>query len=489
MFATCIKYFFMTICSFYIFYKLLYLSISKREFIIVALFSAIIQFPLYYIHDYAPFIFIPFMIIAFFIVILLLRNTDHNIAFITAVLSYGFSYFTFLLSSVIISLLFFTIIYKTNDLNDLYIIAHLFIGILQLLLASIPFRLSRLKKGMPFILQKSSNTAGVIIGIIILISASFWGINKKNDFLIALSIICVATCGLFLIIWWQRRLTRTYLEKLKLKEINELQEENLKLKCENQELSKIIHKDNKLIPAMEMAVQEFIACCSKELPDSDMMKKRTQLLQELHTLSAERKGILSAYETQTVLLPPTGSVRIDSVLRYMQQKALSHDITFHFALNCSLKYMINNLIDEDSLATLIADLTENSIIASKEQQTRNILLSLSIENETYCLDIFDSGILFDPDAIIHLGKTRFTTHADTGGSGIGVMSILEIVQKYNASFCMDETVNDALYTKKISIIFNSLNQICIKSNRTELHNISSIRQDITFKQAEVQTCN
>lgn len=490
MFEAFIKYFFMTICSFYIFYKLLHLSISKREFIIVALFSGIIQFPLYYIHDYAPFIFIPFMIIAFFIVILLLRNTtDYNIAFITAVLSYGFSYFTFLLSSVVISLLFFTIIYKTNDFNNLYIIAYILIGVLQLLLASVPFRLSRLKKGMPFILQKSSNTAGVIIGIIMLIAASFWGINKKNNFLIALSIICVAACGLFLIIWWRRRLTRTYLEKLKLKEINELQEDNLKLKRENQELSKIIHKDNKLIPAMEMAVQELFTYCSKDLPNSSINQKIIELLQELHTLSAERKGILSAYETQTVLLAPTGSVRIDSVLRYMQQKALSHDITFHFALNCSLKYMIDNLIDEDSLATLIADLTENSIIASKEQQTRNILLNLSIENETYCLDIYDSGILFEPDVIIHLGKTRFTTHADTGGSGIGLMSILEIAQKYNASFCIDETTDNTLYTKKISIRFDFLNQICIESNRTELHNIASIRQDITFKHAEVQTCD
>lgn len=481
MFGTYIKYFFMTVCSFYLFYKLLHLSISKREIIIIVVFSTFVQIPNYYIHDCAPFMFIPFMFISFYILVLYFFKTNFNFAFVTSVLSYGLSYFTFFLSTVLLAPLCFQFIKQTAHQDTLFTITHLFIGVLQLLLASVPFRFSRLKKGMPFILQKSSNTAGVIIGIIILIAASFWGINKKNDFLIALSIICVAACGLFLIIWWRRRLTRTYLEKLKLKEINELQEENLKLKRENQELSKIIHKDNKLIPAMEMAVQEFIACCSKESPDRGMMQKSMVLLQELHTLSAERKGILSAYETQTVLLPPTGSVRIDSVLRYMQQKALAHDITFHFAVNCSLKYMINNLIDEDSLATLIADLTENSIIASKEQQTRNILLNLSIENKTYSLYIFDSGILFDPDVIIHLGKTRFTTHADTGGSGIGLMSILEIAQKHNASFCIDETVNDALYTKKISIIFDSLNQICIMSSRAELHNIAPFRPDINFK--------
>lgn len=470
MMVSYIKYFFMTICSFYIYYKLLNLSISRKEIIFITIFSNLIQIPLYYAHNYAPFIFIPFMVFSFYIIILFLHNTAYNIAFVTAIISYGFSYFVFVLSSFITTIICFGLIYKTDNYDDLYGIAHILDGFLQLFLASIPFRLNRLKKGMPFILQKSSNASGVIIGIIILIAASLWSINIKNDFLIVLSIISVTVCGLILIIWWRKQLTKSYLNKLKLKELEELKKENLKLKRENQELSKIIHKDNKLIPAMEMAVQELVDCYSNKYSHRDIMQKSIELLQELHTLSAERKGILSAYETQTVLLPPTGSIRIDSVLRYMHQKALSYGINFHVALNCSLKYMIDNLIDQDSLSTLIADLTENSIIASKDQQIKNILLSLSMENKTYCLDIYDSGTLFDPDVIIHLGKTCFTTHADTGGSGIGLMSILEIVQKYNASFCIDETIADTLYTKKISIRFDFLNQLCINKQKKSLTN-------------------
>ncbi len=372
------------------------------------------------------------------------------------------------------------IIYKTNNHDHLYIIFHLLIGILQLLLSSIPFRFSRLKKGMPFILQKSSNTAGVFISIFILTAASFWGIKKENNFLISLSIICVIVCGLLLIIWWRKQLTATYLKKLQLKEINELKHDIFKLKKENEELSKIIHKDNKLIPAMEIAVQELISYSSKELSGSDMMRKSIELLEELRKLSSERKDILSSYETKAAF-PLTGYIRIDSVLHYMEKIAISNDITFNFSLNCNLKYMLNNIIYESSLSTLIADLTENSIIASKNQQIRNILLCLNIKNNNYCLNIFDTGSLFEPDVIINLGKFRFTTHADTGGSGIGLMSILEIVQKYNASFCIDETLVDTLYTKKISICFNCMNQISVKSTRAELNNISCIRQDIIFE--------
>ena len=44
MTATCLKYFFMTICSFYIYYKLLHLSISKKEFTIITLFSVFFNF-------------------------------------------------------------------------------------------------------------------------------------------------------------------------------------------------------------------------------------------------------------------------------------------------------------------------------------------------------------------------------------------------------------------------------------------------------------
>lgn len=481
MLETYIKYFFMIICSFYFYFKLLNIKTTHKNIIINICFSILVPLPLYFVRLNAPYMFTPLLIITFLFFLHYICKTSFNISLVTSVMAYSFSYFSFLLSTITLVPFAFAILSIIKNEKLCFIIVHLMIGFLQLLIAHIPFKFRRLKNGMPFILQKSSNDIGVLISICILITSSFYVIYKKNDFFFASAILFTTICGLCLFMWWKKQLTKSYLEKLRIKEMDDLKEEIKNLKEDNKNLSNIIHKDNKLIPAMEMAVQELISYCSQETSNNNLMIKSTELLRELNTLSTDRKGILSIYETQaTMIIQPTGSIRIDSLIRYMQQKALSHYIKFNFTLNCNLKYMISNIIDEDSLATLIADLTENSIIASKDQQEKNILLSLNIENNNYCLNIFDSGILFEPNVIINLGKIRTTTHADTGGSGIGLMSTYEIIKKYNASFCIDETLSYNLYTKRISIYFDSMNKIYVKSHRVEMNNIAPFRKDITF---------
>jgi hypothetical protein len=62
-----------------------------------------------------------------------------------------------------------------------------------------------------------------------------------------------------------RGLTKTYLARLRTEEIRALEnivrekEQRIaQLEQQNEALSRIIHKDNKLIPAMELAVREFL---------------------------------------------------------------------------------------------------------------------------------------------------------------------------------------------------------------------------------------
>ncbi len=480
VFATYAKYFFIIICSFYFYYKLLHLSIAKKEIITIILFSIFIQIPLFYIHEYAPFIFVPFMVIVFYILVLYISKATYNVSFVTSVISFGLTYFTFFWATIILLLpgLFLLGLITNRELFN--IITHLLIGMVQLLISSLPFRLRRLKKGMPFIMQKTSNTVGIIISIFILLAISLLGIRENNDFILASYILFTAICGLLLIVWWRRQITKSYLEKLRTKEMMDLRNDFAALKKENEKLSKIIHKDNKLIPAMEMAVKDLLSTYTSNDSNAELAKKASSLLSELERLSSERNGILQHYETTAAILPTTGLVRIDSLLSYMQQKATSCGINFNFSLNCNLKFMTNNIIDENSLSTIIADLVENSIISSKNQTTKSILLSINIENTYYCLNVFDSGTPFEPHVIMNLGKVRTTTHADTGGSGIGLMTLFEILEQCKASFTLDETLNNNLYTKKISLCFDGLNQINIKSNRVSLHSIASIRDDIIF---------
>src|SRR5690606_7729475 len=153
------------------------------------------------------------------------------------------TYFTFFWATIILLLpgLFLLGLITNRELFN--IITHLLIGMVQLLISSLPFRLRRLKKGMPFIMQKTSNTVGIIISIFILLAISLLGIRENNDFILASYILFTAICGLLLIVWWRRQITKSYLEKLRTKEMMDLRNDFAALKKENEKLSKIIHKD------------------------------------------------------------------------------------------------------------------------------------------------------------------------------------------------------------------------------------------------------
>lgn len=456
-----IKYFFITLCSFYIYHKLLNRPYSKKEHVFIAIYCIVANLPVFFIHNDTTTIFIPFMVILFYIFILCITNCNYKVAFVTTILSFGFSFFIFSLCAVCLMPTYFTVINRHEFHDIFYIIEHSIIGLLQLLIVSFIFRVSRLKKGMPFILQKSLNAYGVVVGIIILICIALLSTGKLDKPAFFLFLFCVAICGLLLVIWWRRRLTRIYLERIRAKEMDELKKEIEKLKEENEELSKIIHKDNKLIPAMEMAVQNLLSCTAKDISKEELADMGSELLKKLNELSCQRKGILSDYEITTALLPKTGLLRIDSLLCYMQKKAASSDTAFLVAVNCDVKYMVNNVIDEDSLATLVADLVENAIIAAKSSQTKKVLLAFNIEDMHYCLEIFDSGSPFDDMVLKNIGKVRYTTHAATGGSGIGLMTTMEIVNHFNASFYIDENISNTDYTKKVGVRFDLINQFTV----------------------------
>ena len=79
-----------------------------------------------------------------------------------------------------------------------------------------------------------------------------------------------------------------------------------------------------------------------------------------------------------------------------------------------------------------------------------------------------------------MGKIRYTTHGDSGGSGIGLMTAFEILRTCKASFLLDECINNTPYSKVISICFDGLGQIRIHSRRPEILDLSKERTDMIF---------
>lgn len=355
--------------------------------------------------------------------------------------------------------------------NYIHILFQLLNCILQLLFMPILFLTKRTQNGMPFLRKPIYSISGTIISIIVLLAAILLSNNTYHK-IYSVPLILLFILGILIYIYWKTNLTKNYIDKLNIKNIESLNTELLEkqqyieaLERDNQHLAKIIHKDNKLIPAMEYAVQTYIQ-------ESSLTEKDTQrgleLLNDLQHISSDRKGMIKFQDKQCEKLPCCKVTNIDHLLQYIQQKAFESHITFHMTLDCDLNDFIHNILDEDTLYTLLADLLENAIIATKYNSGKHIMLNIGMLSKHYSLHIFDSGIPFTMEVLAALGRKQITTHADDSGSGIGLMQTYEILKQYNASFLIDEfSLNTGLYTKKVSVVFDKRNQYTLYTLRTE----------------------
>ena len=80
--------------------------------------------------------------------------------------------------------------------------------------------------------------------------------------------------------------------------------------------------------------------------------------------------------------------------------------------------------------------------------------------------VFDSGIPFEIDTLIRLGTQRVTTHAETGGSGVGFETTFEILRQYKASLIINEQDPSPVdFSKSVSIRFDGKKHYIIETHR------------------------
>lgn len=462
MIATIIKYIALMLCSIYSFAKLTNIQTFSKGTIKLIIYSILSSFPIYYARVLFPILHLTVFCIFIFIYTFLIYKKPFKTTIVVSTISLSLSILSYAISFFIcipVSYIFYSLI---NNQSILDIIAFTFAGIIQILCLYLFFKIKRLQNGILSFTEKLNSDLSVFFSILILFMASFFYITEENYYknIIIVFIIIVVGCLLFL--WWKNHITNIYLEKVHNRNIEilesslvEQQEINSKLKQSNEELSSIIHRDNKLIPAMESAVEEILVCNS---PDEQKEKSKA-LLSQLKAMSSERSTILSDYENLHKTLVQTGIFSIDASLKYLMNRAIKDNTAFDVSVACDVKEAVNDLISENDLNTLILDLGENAIIAVQKAETHNVLIVFGTENKSFTISIFDSGLPFEQKVIENLGKRRITTHRKTGGSGIGLMTTAQLLKKHNASLVIDERLDNESYTKKVSVIFDSLNQL------------------------------
>lgn len=393
-----------------------------------------------------------------------LYDKKSNAIVVSTIMSYGVAYLFVVLASSCYALLRGLLGYRTGSMT---LLSYAVIGMIQFGMTFGLFQFPRLRNGLPFLDSARYGDLGVYVCICILTVVSF---NSEKTPTIAIVLLGLSVFGLTLWFWWRSRMMGEYVRRTRLRERKELQdtisgqqEEIDALKKENEAFSKIIHKDNKLLPAMELAVHQAMYTITHSDDAEERTRAGEDILRQLDAVSAERAGIVRNYEHSAANLPATGILVLDSLFSYMLWKAKAAKIGFDLRVVGPVSERLPEAIAPQDAATLLADLTENAIIAtSSAGGERRVLAELDCGG-TYCvINVYDTAGAIPEEVVKNWGVQRTTTHADTGGSGIGLMTANELCRRYHAGFSVVYLEQEE-YSKYISVSFDGTEQFFVGS--------------------------
>ena len=464
--------FFVLIVAIYSFYKLLNFDFFTKRIFLRSIISSFI------ISLVASFLFLDalslnwlFILLLFFILLKFTTKLNSSILYTTSLFSFSLSFIALNLSFIIISIALSPFYYGKYDIPWFFI--HICIWVVQCILIFCCFRIPRLKKGMIFLYNTPSNNIATsfclfTIMLFILITQA----KTHNEVIILSFSTILFFVGFLLIYWWNYHITQTYrrfLRKNELDSLNLLLEEKnqeiIYLKSENDKLGRIIHKDNKIIPALSMAIIDSYE--NRTELDLSELEAYSPLYVKLKQLYVERNETLEKYQQEILHLPQTAFDSVNAILSYMQSEALNAGIPYQVVLFDRLDSTIPSEIIMDDFNHLLSDLLANAINACKNMPSASVQVYLGKMEGISTIKICNTGNIFDIETLKNLGITRHTTHADTGGSGIGLMDIWKIKQKYAATLLIDENIgSDSPFTHTyVNILFNHKNHYMIQSNR------------------------
>lgn len=470
MFPSVIRYLFTIICSVYGYKKLLNIQKDVLAEICIIPFSIITAFLISFINAKIPILTIIFAVLFINIFCYFVYKKELIISLITVTLSVGISHFLFGISIFILIPITSILYIKLNNAFILDILGMILVGICQNFIMHIIFKIKRFKHGIPDIKCKSDTA--IYLSVLLLFSASL-NYQYKDKLTITTVIFFLAILfGLTIFLWWRKRLSDKYINKVYERNIRILEDTLSTQKTEIENLSKIIHKDNKVLSALRLAVNEQYS------NNGENSAELQNLLNEITHLEDERKECLTNYEQTTKILAKTGVFSTDMIINYLLKRANKESIIFDVSITGDIPYMVSDAIDTYDLNTMLADLGENAIIATSHSAVKNVLLIIGYRENTAFFDIYDSGSEFDAGVIANIGKKRHTTHKDTGGSGIGLMTTYELINKYHATFEIEELYDNKLFTKRVSVLFDNNSRIAIYSNRPEIIAACKSRSDI-----------
>lgn len=425
---------------------------------------------------------LPIMLIIYFIhsaITAKLTKNKLQYSIIVTFVALTITYLTYTISVVLVAVIIRMLSLTIQINNTLSLVL---ITVIQSLILYKLLTIKRLRNGISFLKNKEKvNNIGIVgiafVGISLLIYSKV-GTNDNfwiNTYLLA-GIIIEAIC---MFVWIRRKITKYYKQKLKEKTIeeleNEIKQKDLeisKILKENQNIATINHKYSNRIKSLEEISAQILS--KPEIIEKMKVEFGTDfgdIQKQINKISEEYSKEMQENIKHEKQLVKTGIFGIDNILEYMKKEAEKSNIKFELKINANIKYMIENIIDQSKLETLLGDHIKDAIIAINHSNNtyRSILTIIAIIEDCYEICIYDTGIEFEIETLLNLGTKPITTHKETGGSGIGFMTTFQTLKETKASLIIEEKheMNNTDYTKAVRIRFDGKNEYRISSYRAE----------------------
>lgn len=399
---------------------------------------------------------------------MLIDEIDRSLL-IVVLMSMPFTFAAFFLSSTILYVITSIQLFKSIRNS---IIEYWLVGNIQMVVIYYFFKIKRFKDGFSFIKEdkfyKNTNKNFIILSIVILTFIVF--VHSTGALMNNITFSAIVFAMIFTIYLIKKYITNHYKSKMKDRTVEMLNEqieakdkiiEDLK-----EELSTVLninHKYNHRISAAEKAV-------AKLKFNEEFASENTEIIDLVNNLSKNYKNELLKIEKRDDDLPKTEVFGIDNMLEYMSNEAKKNNISFEVEVKCNVKDIVDNIVNQSKLETLLADHINDAMIAIKYSSNTSHKIKIVFDkiDDINEIKIYDTGIEFEIDTLIKLGQEQITTHKDNGGSGIGFMTTFETLRECKGSLIIEEYNQEPEnYTKAIIIKFDNKNEYRISSYRAE----------------------
>ena len=397
-------------------------------------------------------------------------------------LSYGISYFFRIVAVLLMGFVFLPGLgvgfdpSSFIDYNEpIYLLIATLIVALQFLLAFLLFRIRRFRRGFPFIFEKFMVIVALIVAGITLILVSRITTPREsyeNTYIILLLAagILIVGAGIYIWIWrgiklWQRKRISKHNDDILRKENDRLTRENQQLHEINEKVRVANHSLNHRLASAERNIVRVLDKWRQAAVHAELSEELGVAIADIRKLSGEYNADISRIKVNQAL-PLTNVREVDDLFALFAERFADSEIEFMLVVKSGISYLIESVIEQGKLETLIGDHLQDALIAVKASDStfRSVRATIGKVEDFYEFTVHDSGIPFEVDTLDRLGTDRVTTYGDKGGSGVGFMKTFETMRECSASLIIGEN-KGGVFSKSITIRFDGLNRYNINTYR------------------------